>query len=48
MRDYEDATQAAAAEFYQLDAVVTRNVQDYANSSVTALSPADLVSRLAL
>ena len=48
MRDYEDAAQVAAAELYQLDAVVTRNAEDYANSSVTVLSPADLVSRLAL
>lgn len=47
MRDYEDATQAAAAEFYQLDAIITRNGQDYAGSNVQVLSPAELVLRLA-
>lgn len=46
MRDFEDATQVAAAEFYQLDAIVTRNVQDYIESTVSVLSPAELASQL--
>ena len=46
IRDYEDAAQATAAEFYQPDAVVTRNVQDYSVSPVQVLSPVELVSQL--
>lgn len=46
MRDFEDATQVAAAEFYQLDTIVTRNVQDYTESTVSVLSPGEFVARL--
>ena len=45
--DYEDAVQHACAEAGGLDAVVTRNLDDYRNATLPVFSPADLLKRLA-
>jgi predicted nucleic acid-binding protein len=47
LTDFEDAVQAASAQAEDLDAIVTRNGADYAGSPVPALTPADLLARLA-
>ena len=39
MKDYEDALQAASALSFGADFIVTRNLPDYKNSPVPALSP---------
>lgn len=45
--DFEDDLQAACAVAAGLDAIVTRNAQDFAGSPVAVLSPAELLGRLA-
>jgi predicted nucleic acid-binding protein len=47
MNDFEDAIQAAAAQAAHLDAVVTRDVKDFAHSPLPALSPAAFLAQLA-
>ena len=41
--DFEDAVQSAVAERVGADYIVTRNVKDYKNSFVPAISPADFL-----
>lgn len=47
MRDYEDAVQAVCALAQNADVIVTRDVKDYANSPIRALTPAEFVAQLA-
>jgi len=47
MSDYEDAVQAAAAEREQIDLIVTRNLRDFKNSPVRAVSPKEFLTILA-
>jgi predicted nucleic acid-binding protein len=44
--DYEDAVQCANALAENLDAIVTRNVKDYKNSSITIYSPKEFLQIL--
>lgn len=46
MADYEDAVQVATAKSHQLDAVVTRNTDDYANATTPVFSPTDFLKQL--
>ena len=46
MTDFEDAVQAAVADSQGIDYIVTRNLKDYKNSKVPALSPSQLLERL--
>jgi predicted nucleic acid-binding protein len=46
VEDYEDAVQVISALKSQVDVIVTRNVSDFANSPIRALSPADFVREL--
>lgn len=39
--DFEDATQIAAAMAISADAIITRNLKDFAHSPVAAMTPAD-------
>jgi predicted nucleic acid-binding protein len=43
MSDVEDAFQAAAAQAWKADFIVTRNLPDYQKSPVPAISPADFL-----
>ena len=45
--DYEDAVQAFSALTEGRDVIVTRDLKDYANSPVRAVSPAQFVEELA-
>jgi hypothetical protein len=44
--DYEDAVQHCCATATGLDAIVTRNVRDYRNSTLPVFTPAQFLSHL--
>ncbi len=44
--DYEDAVQAVCAARIKADYIVTRNVKDYKNSKVPAVTPAELFAQI--
>ncbi len=46
LTDYEDAVQLASALAYQLDAIVTRDANDFAGASLPIYSPADFLKQL--
>lgn len=46
MPDFEDAVQAVSAEFFGLDAVVTRNPTDFTNSAVQVLTASEMARLL--
>jgi predicted nucleic acid-binding protein len=46
VKDYEDAVQVASAMAAGLDAIITRNVNDYKNSPLPVYSPTDFLARL--
>lgn len=49
MKDYEDAVQSSCAERMKADYIVTRNLKDFEQSAVSAISPSDalkIASRL--
>jgi predicted nucleic acid-binding protein len=45
--DYEDAVQIASAQSQGLDAIITRDLKDYQNSSLPVYSPSDFIALLA-
>ncbi|MCL1469203.1 PIN domain-containing protein [Argonema antarcticum] len=45
-RDFEDAIQYSTAVINQLDAIVTRNPQDFTNVSLRILTPTQLIQEL--
>ncbi len=44
--DFEDAIQSVTAERIRADYIITRNVKDFAQSRITALTPAELITRI--
>ena len=44
--DFEDAVQHASAAENDLEAIVTRNLKDYKNSTLSIFSPNDFLARL--
>ena len=44
--DFEDALQSACAARIKADYIITRNIKDFAGSSVTAIKPAELTDRI--
>jgi predicted nucleic acid-binding protein len=46
LTDYEDAVQLASALAYQLDAIVTRDPNDFAGAILPIYSPADFLTHL--
>ena len=42
--DYEDAVVAASAETSKCDYIVTRNIADFAKSSIPAIQPAEFLA----
>jgi hypothetical protein len=44
--DYEDAVQHASATASRLDAIVTRNLDDYKNAALPVFTPADFLDHL--
>lgn len=47
LKDYEDAVQLTSALYSRLDAIVTRDPNDYTSDSLAILSPPDLLAALA-
>ncbi|MEZ4517224.1 MAG: PIN domain-containing protein [Chloroflexota bacterium] len=45
IRDYEDAVQIACAMSMSLDAIVTRNLDDYASSPIPVYAPTDFLQK---
>jgi len=45
--DYEDAVQLASATASQLDAIVTRNTEDFKNVSLPVLTPKEILAQIA-
>lgn len=46
LRDFEDAVQLACAIYENLDAIITRNGQDFADATLQILSAGELLERL--
>ncbi|MCF6311779.1 MAG: PIN domain-containing protein [Verrucomicrobiales bacterium] len=46
MKDFEDAMQVAAAECFNAQLIVTRNIKDYRNSPIKALDPQGVMQLL--
>jgi hypothetical protein len=46
LTDYEDAVQLAGALTYQLDAIVTRDPDDFSEASLPVYSPNDFLKEL--
>lgn len=46
MTDFEDAVQAVAAQFAGIDMIVTRNIRDFQNASVPAVTPEELLQKI--
>lgn len=44
--DYEDALQSACASRIKADFIITRNIKDFINSRVTAITPSELIDRI--
>lgn len=44
-RDYEDAVQHAAASAAGLEAIVTRNVEDYSAATLPVLTPSEFIQQ---
>ena len=47
-RDFEDAIQYSTAVINQLDAIVTRNTQDFTNVTLSILTPTQLIEELGI
>ena len=45
-KDFEDAIQSATAEYVHADYIITRNIKDFTQSKVMALTPAELLARI--
>ena len=43
---FEDAIQSATAEYVHADYIITRNIKDFTQSKVMALTPAELLARI--
>ncbi len=46
IKDFEDAIQISAAEFNDIDCIITRNVDDYSNSNLKIYSPEEFLKSL--
>ena len=45
-KDFEDNLVMACAELMELDAIVTRNKVDFAGSTISVLTPSELLARI--
>ena len=43
-RDFEDAVQYSVAQLNEIDAIITRNVEDYKQSEIKVYTPEEIVS----
>jgi predicted nucleic acid-binding protein len=45
-KDFEDAVQFASGESLQVDYIVTRNTKDFSSSTISVITPENLVKML--
>lgn len=45
LKDFEDAVQISAAEYYEIEIIVTRNKSDFLNSGLEILTPKELIDK---
>lgn len=45
MKDFEDAVQAKCAKSNGINLIITRNIKDFVNSPVTAITPEDFIKQ---
>ena len=45
-KDFEDAVQSATAESIHADYIITRNIKDFTQSKVMALTPSEFLARI--
>lgn len=43
LKDFEDAVQVSAAEYHDIEIIITRNKSDFLNAGLEVLSPKELV-----
>jgi predicted nucleic acid-binding protein len=43
LKDFEDAVQASAAEYYEIEIILTRNKSDFLNSGLEIFTPKELI-----
>lgn len=43
LKDFEDAVQVAAAEYHEIEIIVTRNKSDFVNTGIEILSPKEFI-----
>ena len=43
MKDFEDAVQAGCAKMHLMNLIITRNVKDFINSPIEAITPEDFI-----
>jgi predicted nucleic acid-binding protein len=43
LKDFEDAVQVSAAEYYEIETIVTRNKSDFLNSGLEILTPKEII-----
>ncbi len=46
MKDFEDAVQANCAKAHGINLIITRNIKDFINSPVKAITPEDFISNI--
>ena len=46
MTDFEDAVQVVAAQFAGIDMIVTRNIRDFRNAPIPAVTPEELLQKI--
>ena len=45
MKDFEDAVQAKCAKSHGINLIITRNIKDFTNSPVKAITPEDFIKQ---
>lgn len=46
LKDFEDAVQVSAAEYNEIEIIVTRNKSDFLDSGLEILTPKELIENL--
>lgn len=45
MKDFEDAVQAKCAKSHRVDLIITRNIKDFVNSPINAITPESFIQQ---
>ncbi len=44
MKDFEDAIQVSAADYNEIDVIITRNKQDFTGCDLQVLTPSEFIA----